>query len=111
MRSADPSTAASPHVVTWSGKEFAQRVTEAMRIYATAMGYPKHAADQRAVTARRHADNHGFASRAALLEDGTLIGFGYGYTTTSGQWWHDLVKRALGKDLATQWLKDAFELS
>lgn len=101
----------SPHVVTWSGAEFAQRLTDAMRIYATAMGYPKHAADQRAVTARRHVDNHGFASRAALLDDGTLVGFGYGYTTASGQWWHDLVKRALGKDLAAQWLTDAFELS
>ena len=111
MRPADPSTAASPRVVTWSGKEFAKRVNEAMRIYAVAMGYPKHAADQRAVTARRHADNHGFASRAAVLEDGTLIGFGYGYTTTSGQWWHDLVTRALGKDLARDWLTDAFELS
>ena len=111
MRAADRPTAASPRVVAWSGSEFAHRVNEAMRIYATAMGYPKHAADQRAVTARRHTENHGFASRAALLEDGTLVGFGYGYTTTPGQWWHDLVKRALGRDLAAAWLKDAFELS
>lgn len=111
VRSTDPSTAATPHVVTWSGKEFAHRVNEAMRIYAVAMGYPRHAADQRAVTARRHTDNHGFASRAALLDDGTLVGFGYGYTTTPGQWWHDLVKRALGKELAPLWLTDAFELS
>lgn len=111
VRPADSPTAASPRVITWSGKEFARNVNDAMRIYATAMGYPKHAADQRAVTARRHADNHGFASRAAVLPDGTLVGFGYGYTTTPGQWWHDLVKRALGKELARQWLVDAFELS
>jgi ribosomal protein S18 acetylase RimI-like enzyme len=111
VRPADHSAAASPEVVTWSGKEVGKRVNEAMRIYATAMGYPKHAADQRAVTARRHVENHGFACRAAVLADGTLIGFGYGYTTTPGQWWHDLVKRALGKELAPQWLTDAFELS
>lgn len=111
VRPANSSTAASPHVVTWSGKEFAKNVNDAMRIYATAMGYPKHAADQRAVTARRHTDNHGFAARAAVLGNGTLVGFGYGYTTTPGQWWHDLVKRALGKELTAQWLTDSFELS
>lgn len=82
-----------------------------MSIYATAMGYPASAGPQRAVTARRHTSNHGFASRAALLPDGRLVGFGYGYTTASGQWWHDLVKRALGRELAADWLTDAFELS
>ena len=111
MRAADRPTAASPRVVAWTGSEFALRVNEAMRIYATAMGYPRHAAEQRAITARRHADNHGFASRAAVLEDGTLVGFGFGYTTKPGQWWHDLVKRELGRELAAGWLSDAFELS
>ncbi len=107
----DRPNAARPSVLTWSGQQFAVRVNDAMHIYATAMGYPPHAAGQRAVTARRHTDNHGFASRAALLEDGTLIGFGYGYTTMSGQWWHDLVKRALGRELTASWLANAFELS
>ncbi|WP_338184821.1 GNAT family N-acetyltransferase [Jatrophihabitans sp.] len=111
MRPVDKPTTTPPHVVAWSGKQFAVRVNDAMGIYATAMGYPPHAAGQRAVTARRHTDNHGFASRAAVLDDGRLVGFGYGYTTTSGQWWHDLVKRALGRELAGQWLADAFELS
>jgi ribosomal protein S18 acetylase RimI-like enzyme len=98
-------------VVAWSGPQFAARVDDAMDIYATAMGYPGHAASQRAVTARRHTNNHGFASRAAVLPDDSLVGFGYGYTTASGQWWHDLVRRALGRELAAQWLTDAFELS
>jgi ribosomal protein S18 acetylase RimI-like enzyme len=102
---------ATPSVVAWSGAQFAARVDDAMGIYATAMGYPASAASQRAVTARRHSNNHGFACRAALLPDGRLVGFGYGYTTASGQWWHDLVKRALGRELASQWLTDAFELS
>ena len=95
----------------WSGEQFAARVDEAMRIYARAMNYPYSAADQRAVTARRHAHNAGFASRAALLPDGTLVGFGYGYTTAPGQWWHDLVRKALTAPLAAEWLHDAFELS
>ena len=26
-----------------------------------------------------------------------VIGFGYGYTSLPGQWWHDLVRRAVGR--------------
>ena len=64
------------------------------------MNYPPHAGHQRAVTARRHAAHEGFACRAAVLDDGTLVGFGYGYTTLPGQWWHDLVRRALDDEQA-----------
>jgi ribosomal protein S18 acetylase RimI-like enzyme len=39
------------------------------------------------------------------------VGFGYGYTTKPGQWWHDLVRNALADDVAREWLADAFELS
>lgn len=98
-------------VETWTGAQFAARVEDAMRIYAQAMQYPTHAASQRAITARRHAGNEGFACRAALLGDGTLVGFGYGYTTRPGQWWHDLVHKALAAEVAGDWLADAFELS
>jgi ribosomal protein S18 acetylase RimI-like enzyme len=111
VRRAQQPATATPTVVAWSPAQFAARVDDAMGIYATAMGYPSSAGPQRAVTARRHTGNHGFASRAAVLADGRLVGFGYGYTTASGQWWHDLVKRALGRDLVAEWLTDAFELS
>ncbi|MBV9593917.1 MAG: GNAT family N-acetyltransferase [Actinobacteria bacterium] len=84
---------------------------EAMRIYAIAMNYPEYTGAQRAVTARRHTTNDGFAARAAFGPDGTLVGFGYGYTTKPGQWWHDLVRRALTKQADPRWLHDAFELS
>jgi ribosomal protein S18 acetylase RimI-like enzyme len=112
VRSTPPAvhdSSAGVHV--WSAEQFASRVDDAMRIYARAMNYPRNAADQRAVTARRHAHNEGFACRAALLADGTLVGFGYGYTTAPGQWWHDLVRKALPEQLAEEWLPDAFELS
>jgi ribosomal protein S18 acetylase RimI-like enzyme len=97
--------------VTWSPAQFALRVDEAMDIYVRAMNYPAHAGSQRAVTARRHTAHDGFACRAALLDDGTLVGFGYGYTTAPGQWWHDLVRKALDDRQAREWLADAFELS
>ena len=82
-----------------------------MNIYVRAMQYPGYTGSQRAVTARRHTVNEGFACRAALDADGTLIGFGYGYTTRPGQWWHDLVYKALTRQAAADWLARSFELS
>jgi ribosomal protein S18 acetylase RimI-like enzyme len=82
-----------------------------MAIYVLAMNYPGYAGSQRSVTTRRHATNRGFSCRAALRADGTLVGFGYGYTTASGQWWHDLVRKALSPSVAADWMSDAFELS
>lgn len=98
-------------VVEWSGREFLTRVDEAMRIYVRAMHYPDHTGTQRAVSARKHVTLPGFACRAALLDDESLVGFGYGYTTRPGQWWHDLVRRAVDAPTAVVWLSDAFELS
>ena len=98
-------------IVEWSGREFVARVDEAMRIYVAAMRYPDHTGAQRGVSARKHINLPGFACRAALLDDDTLVGFGYGYTTRPGQWWHDLVRRAVDAQTASEWLGDAFELS
>ena len=111
MRSAERPPFTGTRIEDWSGREFARRVDEAMRIYVRAMRYPDHTGAQRAVSARKHVAHDGFACRAAVLEDGTLVGFGYGYTTAPGQWWHDLVRQALDRDAAQQWLRDAFELS
>jgi ribosomal protein S18 acetylase RimI-like enzyme len=110
VQSTDPVTAV-PRVEAWSPQQFAARVDEAMQIYVEAMGYAAYAGTQRADTARRHASNDAFACRAAVLADGTLVGFGYGYTTLPGQWWHDLVRKALTPELGRAWLRDAFELS
>jgi ribosomal protein S18 acetylase RimI-like enzyme len=110
MRSAErPETQAT--VVAWTGRQFAARVDEAMEIYVRAMNYPRYTGAQRAVTARRHANHAGFGCRAAVDSDGELLGFAYGYTTSPGQWWHDLVRRAVTADVASQWLTEAFELS
>jgi len=98
-------------IESWHGTEFAARVNEAMAIYALAMSYSTYAGVQRGITARRHADHRGFACRAAVRADGALVGFGYGYTTLPGQWWHDLVRKAIAPTVAEHWLEDAFELS
>lgn len=98
-------------IESWNGRQFAVNVDDAMSIYVQAMRYPDHTGAQRAVSARKHTSLEGFACRAAIAEDGSLVGFGYGYTTRPGQWWHDLVRRALIREEAVEWMTDAFELS
>jgi ribosomal protein S18 acetylase RimI-like enzyme len=97
-------------IVALSPGEFTVHSDEAMRIYAKAMGYSAQTGVQRAISARRHTSNAGFACRVAEDGDGKLVGFGYGYTTVPGQWWHDLVRRAMSSD-DQGWLSNAFELS
>jgi ribosomal protein S18 acetylase RimI-like enzyme len=111
MHSAQRASMTGARIEDWSGRQFAARVDECMRIYVRAMHYPDHTGVQRAVSARKHISLPGFTCRAALIDDDTLVGFGYGYTTKSGQWWHDLVRRALDVKAAREWLVDAFELS
>jgi ribosomal protein S18 acetylase RimI-like enzyme len=98
-------------IESWSGRQFAMHVDQAMSIYVRAMRYAEHTGVQRAVSARKHAALDGFACRAALDPHGRLVGFGYGYTTKPGQWWHDLVRKSMDRPAAGEWLTDAFELS
>ena len=51
----------------------------------------------------RHAARGGFRFLAAL-DDEQIVGFVYGYNGAPGQWWHDRVAKALGKEGATRWL-------
>lgn len=58
----------------------------------------------------RHAQRAGF--RCCIAEDsatGQLLGFAYGYTSQTGQWWHDTVARALSQETIAAWLNGAFE--
>lgn len=98
-------------IESWTGAQLAERINEAMAIYVVAMNYPSYAGAQRSVAAQGHTVYDGFACRVAVRPDGRLVGFAYGYTSSPGQWWHDLVRRALTPQTAAEWLVDAFELS
>ncbi|MBA2414869.1 MAG: GNAT family N-acetyltransferase [Geodermatophilaceae bacterium] len=97
-------------LVRWEPAEFVARVRDAMTIYAEAMGYSASVVDNRIGYATAHADRPGFRAVAALDRDGVLLGFGYGYTSAPGQWWHDQVRRAVDRDVAAQWLPGSVEL-
>jgi len=51
----------------------------------------------------RHVVRDGFRFLAAFADD-RVVGFVYGYRGDSGQWWHDRVARALGKEGTERWL-------
>lgn len=97
-------------VVDVSPGQVRARLNEAMAIYVAAMGYAPASGNQRGVHLLRHAGLDSFRCRAALDVEGTMLAFGYGYTSLPGQWWHDLVRRAIGGN-ADGWLHSAFELS
>jgi hypothetical protein len=87
--------------------ELADRLDEAMAIYVTAMGYPPGSGRQRGSHVRKHAGYDAFRFRAAVHPGGQMLGFGYGYTCLPGQWWHDLVRKAVGRG-GERWLTSAF---
>jgi ribosomal protein S18 acetylase RimI-like enzyme len=104
------STASTVLIVDVPRSELPSRLADAMAIYVAAMGYSPASGAQRGTHLLRHANFDSFRCRAALGPDGRMLAFGYGYTSLPGQWWHDLVLRAIaGK--SEQWLGSAFELS
>lgn len=104
-------SAARVRIEVWTADQFHRHAEDAMAIYAEAMGYVAQAGIVRARSARSQSTFPDFAARAAFDEQERLIGFGYGYLSEHGQWWHDMVRAALTDKLAEQWLTDAFELS
>ena len=94
--------------------EFARRLDEVVGVYAAAMRPPGEQLPGRTAIMRSHTAYPAF--RGLLAErDGACVGFAYGFHGASGQWWHDVVYRALSDDrgelVADAWLGDAFELA
>lgn len=57
----------------------------------------------------KHSNRTGFRLARARIDD-RLVGFAYGYTGESGQWWTDMAKSVLDADVADEWLGGHFEL-
>ncbi len=96
-------------VVRWGAADLRRRLNDAMAVYTTAMGYPAETGRSRAGFTAAHTGRAGFRCTAAVA-DGELAGFGYGYTSAPGQWWHDQVNSALAADVGARWFVDCFEL-
>ena len=82
MRAAQSPSPAGARIETWSPRRFGAHLDEAMQIYARAMNYPEYTGTQRGVSARKHlTPRRAFACRPPFSTTGTLVGFGYGYTS------------------------------
>jgi GNAT superfamily N-acetyltransferase len=92
----------------------------AAAVYGEAMHRSPEIVVQRREIIAEHSGYPGFACTAAFeggsddpdeVLTGELVGFGYGYLGAGGQWWHDTVAHALGRDGTRRWLRDGFELA
>jgi len=102
-------------LVELSPDDLRGRLTEALRLYVTAMHYPAATVQQRAPMWLSHMLREQWRCVAAIDPDESLVGIGYGYRGAAGQWWHEQVRRGLtsvaGATAADAWLRDYFELT
>jgi ribosomal protein S18 acetylase RimI-like enzyme len=93
---------------------------EAAGVYGEAMDRSPEVVVQRRDLITQHAGFAGFLASGAFDADTPidpatgrprLLGFGYGYPGRPGQWWHDVVAGALGREATKRWLTDGFELA
>jgi len=97
-------------IVPWSPRDLTRRLDDVIAVYGQAMGYATDLLAIRRGYIASHVDRRGFRAVASLDERGTLLGFGYGYISEPGQWWHDQVKGAIRRDDRKKWLSDCFEV-
>jgi GNAT superfamily N-acetyltransferase len=97
-------------LVPWRPVDLTRRLDDVVAVYGEAMGYKPALLDARRGYIATHARRAGFRAVATLTSEGHLAGFGYGYTSASGQWWHDQVRSALDQPARKAWLADCFEV-
>jgi ribosomal protein S18 acetylase RimI-like enzyme len=97
-------------LVAWQPDDLVRRLDDVIEVYGTAMGYHADLLQTRRGYVAAHAGRPGFRAVATTGDDGSLLGFGYGYTSTPGQWWHDQIRASLRRDDGKAWLSDCFEL-
>jgi ribosomal protein S18 acetylase RimI-like enzyme len=96
--------------------QFRTIAAAAASVYGAAMQRGPEVVVQRRDIIAAHTDQKGFVGAAVFDQERgsdapVLVGFGYGYLGSAGQWWHDIVARGLGRDGTKRWLRDGFELA
>ena len=97
-------------LVAWRADDFLHHLDDIVEVYGQAMNYgPAMLASRRGYMAT-HVNRNGFRAVATIDEAGRVAGFGYGYTSMAGQWWHDQVRSGLRRDQRKTWMTDCFEI-
>jgi GNAT superfamily N-acetyltransferase len=97
-------------IVAWTPDDLTRRLDDVVSVYGAAMGYPRELLITRRGYIGSHVRRRGFRAVATVDDQGTLVGFGYGYRSEAGQWWHDQVRSAITPDQRQFWLTDCFEV-
>lgn len=97
-------------IVPWTPHDLTRRLDDVVNVYGQAMGYPADLLVTRRGYMGSHVHRRDFRAVASIDDDGTLLGFGYGYASEPGQWWHDQVRGAMRRDQRVAWLMDCFEV-
>lgn len=97
-------------LVPWKPDDLARRLDDVVAVYGEAMGYRPELLEARRGYIATHVRRPGFRAVATLTTDGHLAGFGYGYLSAPGQWWHDQVRAALSEQARRIWFTDCFEV-
>src|SRR3954468_22024600 len=89
---------------------FAESIPVTATIYGEAMRRQPELVVQRREIMGSHVHRAGFVGVLARDANDAVIAFGYGYHGRPGDWWHDVVARALGQQVgrrdAREWLHD-----
>ena len=101
---------AGMRLVAWQAADLLRHLDAAITVYGLAKGYPRSLLETRKGYVAAHARRPDFRAVATLGESDELLGFGYGYRSAPGQWWHDQVAAALRRDQRRSWLSDCFEV-
>ena len=107
MTAPEPKTIVEPA----DAETFADAIVVTAQIYGEAMRRPPELVVQRREIMAAHVHRNGFVAALARDCEGVVVGFGYGYHGRPGDWWHDVVARAVGRRTAQEWLSDSFELA
>lgn len=97
-------------LVPWTPDDLLRRLDDVIAVYGDAMGYRPEVMATRRGYITTHVRRSGFRAVATVATDGHLVGFGYGYHSAPGQWWHDQVSKAMSPAQRTTWLTDCFEV-
>nr|MDT0662088.1 GNAT family N-acetyltransferase [Micromonospora sp. DSM 115978] len=97
-------------LVPWKPDDLVRRLDDVVAVYGEAMGYRADLLEARRGYIATHVRRPGFRAVATLTTDGHLAGFGYGYLSATGQWWHDQVHGALPEEARKTWFTDCFEV-
>ncbi|MDG4832187.1 GNAT family N-acetyltransferase [Solwaraspora sp. WMMD1047] len=97
-------------LVPWQPDDLVRRLDDVVAVYGEAMGYRADLLEARRGYIATHVRRPGFRAVATLTTDGHLAGFGYGYLSAPGQWWHDQVYGALNNEARKTWFANCFEV-